>query len=148
MSSGIVFFDNSMAPANRTFEDTVKLVKLERLLESMGISKTPKAKFGLFCSAEYEGYPVEPPEMAEREPPPDWERDRGYEIVSFIREFRKCPHYGQKSKKRSQEERGSGDGKQPPVRKRGGKSEVELTSKGVGHSRCVLSCWVPFRNHI
>ena len=105
MNCGMVFFDNSMAPENRTPEDTEKLMKLEQLLESTGISKTPKAKFELLCSAEYIGYPVEPPEMAEREPPLDWKRNTGYEIVAFIREFRKCPPYEWKGAKRSQEER-------------------------------------------
>ena len=43
LNCGIVFFDNSMAPANRTSEDTEKPAKLEQLLESTGISNTPKA---------------------------------------------------------------------------------------------------------
>jgi len=145
MNCGIVFFDNSMAPANRTSGDVEKLAKLERLLESIGILKTPKANFELLCSAAYEAYPFEPPEIAEREPPSDWERNRGYEIVSFIREFRKCPPYEQKSEKRSREERDSGGGEQPPVRKRGDKSEVDLTS---GHSRRVLSSRVSCRGPI
>lgn len=118
MSFGIVFFDSSVAPANRTPEDAEKLVVLEQLLESTGISKTPKAKFELLCSAAYGGYPLESPEMAKRDPPLDWERNRGHEIISFIREFRR--------KMRSQREGGSGGGKRLPVKKQGGKSEAGL----------------------
>ena len=74
---GIVLFDNSMAPANRTSEDAEVLLKLERLLESIGISKTPKVKFELLCTAAYKSYPFEPEEMAEREPPTEQNsRDR------------------------------------------------------------------------
>lgn len=88
-----------MAPANRTSEDTEKLAKLEQLLESTGISNTPKAKFELLCSAAYKAYPFEPSEIAEREPPPEWKRLRAGRIVSFIREFRKLPPYKPESEK-------------------------------------------------
>jgi len=52
---GIVFFCDSIVPAKRTPEDSEKLNKLERLLESMGILQTEKVEFEVFCSAAVPG---------------------------------------------------------------------------------------------
>ena len=120
----MVFFDDSMTPENRTPEDAEMLIKLERLLGSVGISKTLEAKFELLCSAAYRGYPVEPLEMMGLPGPPDLKRNAGHEIGCTIQESRK--RYSRpaerKSEKRSLEEEGSGrkqavDGKQPPVKR-------------------------------
>ena len=59
----------TVAPENRTPDITENLVELERLLESMGVSIAPKAKFGLLCYTTYRGLPVEPLEMVRRPPP-------------------------------------------------------------------------------
>jgi len=94
---GIVFFGDSMAPKNRTPEDTEKLNKLEWLLESMGILKTEKAKFEVLCSAACRAYPVEPPMVAKWPPPPDWERNRGHELMCLMDELNeKYPHRRQR----------------------------------------------------
>lgn len=99
---GIVFFGDSMAPKQRTPEDTEKLNKLERLLESMGILKTEKAKFDVLCSAACRAYPVEPPLFANRPPPPDWERNKGHELMSLMDEL--MERYPRRKKRESQEE--------------------------------------------
>jgi len=63
---GIVFFGDSMVPAKRTPEDSEKLNKLERLLESMGILQTEKAEFECSAPLLCLAYPVEPLEMMRR----------------------------------------------------------------------------------
>ena len=111
MSYSIVFFGDSIALEKCTPEDTRKLVKLERLLQSMGISKTQEPKFKLLCSTVCQVYHNKPPEMARQQPPPDWRWNRGHELICLMNQLStKHPLHKQKSKKRSQE-KGS-DGKQ------------------------------------
>lgn len=136
---GMTFFDGPVALENRTPEDAGRLAELERLLESMDILMTPKPKLELLCSAACRGYPVEPPEMAEQSPP-DSGQNSGRDLALLVQELKeRCLRLGQKADKRSQEERGSDNGKRPPARKQRGKSRAELTPKGVDHPRFVLS---------
>ena len=101
LSDSVTFFGDSVSPRNRTPEDTEKLVELERPLESMGISMTPKAKFELLCSASYRGYPVEPPGVAERKPPPDRRPSGTEELISVFQEVKKNLRNKRKSEERS-----------------------------------------------
>jgi len=112
MSYGIVFFDDSMNPENRTPEDAEKLEILERLLESMDILETPKAEFKMLYSAMFEedldGPEVdhnEPEEMANKPPPPSAQRYDGNELLRLTEELRKkYPHRKRKDKRRSRED--------------------------------------------
>ena len=115
----MVFFDNSMIPENHTPKDAEMLIKLERLLGSVGDSKTLEAKFELLCSAAYRGYPVKSLEMMGLPGPPDSKRNVGHKIGCIMQELRKrYSRSERKSERRSLEEEGSGrkqgaDGKQP-----------------------------------
>ena len=51
MSYSMVFFGDLITLEKCTPEDTKKLVKLEQLSQSMGISETQEPKFKLLCSA-------------------------------------------------------------------------------------------------
>ncbi|KAF9647128.1 hypothetical protein BDM02DRAFT_3188214 [Thelephora ganbajun] len=77
ISHGMVFYGANMAEEDRTPEDNEKLKILEELLVSMGISVGPNPKLGLVCSAACLNYPVEPPEMEMRSPPPGLEMRSG-----------------------------------------------------------------------
>lgn len=139
MSYGMTFFDNSMAPEYRTPGDAERLAELERLLESTGISKTPKPKFELLCSAAYRRYPLEPTKMAERSPPPGW---NGLELISIMQELKeKRQRPERKSEKQSQEKGGLRSGKRPRAKKRESESGAEVTPEDVDHPRFVLTCW-------
>jgi len=103
---GIVFFDESMAPKNRTPVDAVKHHRLEQRLESTGILTTKKAKLDVLCSAACRAYPAEPPLVAKRPPPQDQDRDRGYELMCLMDELNE--KYSHRRQQKSREEKGSG----------------------------------------
>ena len=136
MGFGIVFFDDSMVPWKRTPEDTERINKLEGLLESMGVLKTEKAEFEVLCSAACPAHPVEPLEMVRRPPPPDWERDQGYELMCLMSELNE--KYPCRKQQNPREEKGSG-GKQSESKKRRNR---KVHPRQVDRkSRCVLSSW-------
>jgi len=131
---GVVFFDDSMTPKNRTPEDAKNLEKLERLLESLDLSYTLKPTFEKLCSAACLKYPVEPAEIARRPAPPGaWDRDLGYEISLLVKGLRK-EHSDRKRKDGgASQEGGSGskqgtDTKPAPTKKR--KRRVTPTPEG------------------
>jgi len=115
ISYGMVFFDDSMVSWKRTPDDTTRLEKLEGLLESMGILKTKKAKFEVLCSAACRAYPVEPPEMERRPPPPDWNRDQGSELMCLMDQLNET--YPCRRPQKFQKDKGSG-GKKVESKKR------------------------------
>jgi len=136
---GIVFFDDSMVPRKRTPEDTEKLHKLERLLESMAILKTEKAKFDVLCSAACLAHPVEPALVAKRPPPPDWERNKGQELMCLMDEL--MEKYPRRRQRKSGEEKDSGD-KTVGSKKRQNQPRSEgHHGQAVHKSRCAHLSW-------
>jgi len=131
---GVVFFDDSMTPGNRTPEDAENLEKLERLLESLDLSYTLKPKFEKLCSAACRKYPVEPLGMASRPAPQDaMDRDLGYEISIFVKGLRE-KHRDRKRKDGGVSQEGGSSSKQgtdtkpAPTKKR--KRRVTPTPEG------------------
>ena len=84
-SYGVVSFDDSMAPVNRTPEDAKKLVELERLLKS-------KAKFELLCSAACQAY-LSGLRRSDRR------RNMGHELISLMQGLNEYPTRRRKSEK-------------------------------------------------
>ena len=104
-----------MVQSKRTPDDAKKLDKLEGLLKSMGILKTEKAKFELLYSAACRAFPVEPPEMERRPPPPDWSRDQGSELMHLMDQLNEM--YPCRRPQKSRKEKVSG-GKKVESKKR------------------------------
>jgi len=128
--NGIVFSGDWIAPNERTPEDSEKLKKLEMRLESIGILKAEKAELDVLCSAAYLEYPIEPPLMAKRPPPPDWKRNKGSELVCLVDELNeKYPAPMRKPKQVESKKR------RRQTRSKPYPGQVDRKS------RCVLSSW-------